>query len=56
MGWPAKDLEKEHFSLNELGTKGPVCWSIVGVGCVRDGGRRIVTEIGRFWQQPDWVV
>lgn len=30
--WPAKDLEKEHSSLNELGTKRPVWWSTVGGG------------------------
>lgn len=37
MGWPLKHLEKEHSSLNELGTKRPVGWSIVCMGGVGVG-------------------
>ena len=38
---------------SELGTKRPVCWSIVRGGNKELG--RGVKEIGRFGQELDWV-
>lgn len=37
MGWSPKYLEKEYSSLNELETKRPVYWSMVGVWSVWGG-------------------